>query len=302
MPVSNSTTAPVCALPQTLLIRISGEDRVKFLQGQLTNDITRLKPAALMTAGWCTPQGRLLMTPRLFAEDDAVGMLIDAVNAERLIKRLRMYVLRSKVAIEVDDSRRAVGILGPVPEALEGVSVFALSEGREEVRALLALPQGRAIAIVPADMPVSADDRAFRAASAAAGEVWISGAASEAFVPQAVNLELTGGVSFTKGCYTGQEVVSRVEHIGRVSRRAALAVGEAPCDPAPMTEVLDDRGNPAGVVICAGAAGSKAAALVQLSAETALQAGKAPLSLSIAGVRFETRPLPYGYDRSAQAA
>lgn len=275
---------------------------MQFLQGQLTNDVRRLAPGALMTAGWCSPKGRLLAAPRLFVDGDAVGMLIDAANAAQLVKRLRMYVLRSKVEITVDEARRVLGIVGDADGACAADAlVYPLSSGRPEVLEALGLPAGRAVAVLPAGAEAPAgteDSSAFVAASAAAGDPWVAGKAIDAFVPQAINLELTGGVSFTKGCYTGQEVVSRVEHIGRVSRRAVLLISdenvEASCMPAPMTEIRDAEGNPAGTVVYAAGAGARAAAFAQVAADVALAAAGA---FAIEDRTWRMAPLPYGYER-----
>ncbi len=306
MSVLNCTATLACALPQLLVVRVTGEDRVKFLQGQLTNDVTRLEPGTLMTAGWCSPKGRLLTTPRLFADDDGIGMLIEEATSPAILKRLKMYVLRSKVSIEVDDTKKVLGILG-APEGAPIEAFYALTTGTPAVLKELGLPEGRGMVLADASggsrpqgaLGANSDDlsEVFWAASAAAGDPWVFGAAADQFVPQAVNLELAGGVSFSKGCYTGQEVVSRVEHIGKVSRRAALAIGATSSAPAPMSEVLDAAGSHAGVVVYAAAVGEKTAALVQLGASEAESASGA---YTIEGVDYRLAPLPYGYVRQPQ--
>ncbi len=293
MSTRNCTARRACALPELALVRVSGQDRVKFLQGQLTNDVTKLQSGMLMTAGWCSPKGRLLSTPRLFVDGEAIGMLIDAGNAQKLIERLRMYVLRSKVVIELDCSRKAAGILGEVPELPEGSLVFNQLGMAQSVQIGLAAASSRSLAIVPAQLDLSSDSSQYWSASAAAGDPWVFGPALDQFVPQAINLELVGGVSFTKGCYTGQEVVSRVEHIGKTPRRGALAVAEGEAVLAPMTEIFDESGAAAGVVVYSAPINGKTAAFVQLPVEL-LQGAK---SLSAAGRALTLMPLPYGYER-----
>ena len=305
MSTCNCTTRRLCALSELVLVRIAGADRMQFLQGQLTNDVRRLEAGVLMTAGWCSPKGRLLATPRLFVEGDTVGMIIDAANAAMLVKRLRMYVLRSKVTVEIDETKRLVGVVGEaIPsteDSKDATLVFTLPSAKDDVLEMLGLPAGRAIVVAAAESPLAAqagDSAPFWTASAAAGDPWVTGKAMDAFVPQAINLELTGGVSFTKGCYTGQEVVSRVEHIGRTSRRGALLVSAEVLDsaqvPAPMTEFADEAGNPAGVVVYAAAAGGLAAAFVQVSADAAMAAAG---TFTIEGRNWTMTQLPYGYER-----
>ena len=105
---ANSTVGTLSCLSSLALITVSGADRFTFLQGQLTNDVTRLGNE-LMPAGYCSPKGRLLATPRLFQEGDTIGMIVAASNADYLVKRLKMYVLRSKVTIERAADREVAG-------------------------------------------------------------------------------------------------------------------------------------------------------------------------------------------------
>ena len=97
---ANSTVGTLSCLSSLALITVSGADRFTFLQGQLTNDITKLGDK-LMPAGYCSPKGRLLATPRLFQNGETIDMIVAASNADYLVKRLRMYVLRSKVTLSL---------------------------------------------------------------------------------------------------------------------------------------------------------------------------------------------------------
>ena len=114
---ANSTVGTLSCLSSLALITVSGADRFTFLQGQLTNDVTKLGNE-LMPAGYCSPKGRLLATPRLFQEGDTIGMIVAASNADYLVKRLKMYVLRSKVTIERAADREVAGFVGSAPTNL----------------------------------------------------------------------------------------------------------------------------------------------------------------------------------------
>ena len=239
---ANSTVGTLSCLSSLALITVSGADRFTFLQGQLTNDVTKLSNE-LMPAGYCSPKGRLLATPRLFQESDTIGMIVAASNADYLVKRLKMYVLRSKVTIELAADREVAGFVGSAPTNLgDGALVFELPCALPQARIAAALPSGLGLAIVPKGTACAGSEPLWWAACAAAGQSWVFGETAERFTPHAVNLDLIGGISFNKGCYTGQEVVSRIEHIGKTNRRTVLLAANDPLELAPGTDLTDDQG------------------------------------------------------------
>lgn len=289
-----STSCASFRLDALRIIRICGEDRLRFLQGQLTQDVMHLKPGALTPAGLCSPKGRLLATPRLAVLEDAVLMIVAADERDALVKRLKMYVLRSKVTVEPLDTLSVVAL---TQEAQAGELSFSRPAPSPDASSALGLTGSVRWALLPAhqatELPALKD---LPAQEVAAGEPWVFAASSDAFVPQGINLECVGGVSFSKGCYTGQEVVSRVEHIGKTQRRAALARLDGDTVPTPMTEVLDAAGTPVGVVVYASASPSGVAALLQLGIALIEDA---PADLTVAGSAVTLLPLPYGYERAA---
>jgi folate-binding protein YgfZ len=158
-------------------VRVQGADAVRFLQGQLSNDIERLRPEEPLYAGLHNPQGRVIALLRLFAlaPDDVLGVLPRELAAP-VAARLAKFVLRAKAKV-TDASGDSV---------LTGSSAFAEAPVAERIAA--GLPQ-------------------------------VYGATSEQFVAQMLNLDVIGAISFTKGCYTGQEVIARAHYRGRVKRR-----------------------------------------------------------------------------------
>ncbi len=284
------TQTTSCArLASLVVLRLAGEDAANFLQGQLTNDITKLTSDALLTAGWCSPRGRLLSVLRLVKDGDDILIILPADDLEAAMKRLRMYILRSRVRLTKEDSLAVVGLTGGAALSAAG-RVFPQTSGAPEALAALGLAEGRALALVDAkDAPADTNESLYWAASAAAGDAFVFVAVKDQFVPQAINLELTGGVSFTKGCYTGQEIVSRVEHIGKTPRRGALYAAEKPL--AAGTVLTDAAGAEAGIVIYSAAAPRGAALFVQRPNE---ELGK-PLAAN--GLTLTPLPLPYTYER-----
>ena len=229
-----TTTAPCCRVTEYGLMRVSGKDAVTFLHGQFTNAVTGLADE-VRNAGYCTPKGRLLATFRVWMDGDDVMMLVPKAVAPAFFKRLRMYVLRADVTFTctggdvvmtgvpagAEAFLEAAGL--PVPASSRVVRhdglVIVDAEPASKVEGFCAGGR-RALIIAPKDdarfADASTDSALWWASEIAAGKTTVWPGSRELFVPQAVNYELSGGVVFNKGCYPGQEVVSRVQHTGWV--------------------------------------------------------------------------------------
>jgi len=213
-------------------MRIEGADARTFLQGQLSNDLRLLTPGTSLLASYNTPQGRVIAIPRLIDRDGELLALLPRDLVDRMIERLRKYVLRSKVTLaDATDEFLILGLLGegqpildvPLPSE---PGLHAFDGTFSAVRVPGATPRylllGRAPHIrslqerLPPALP---DDEEWRAASIAAGEPQIYAATSELFVAQMLNLDLIEALNFSKGCYTGQEIITRTQHLGRIKRR-----------------------------------------------------------------------------------
>jgi len=223
-----SESGAICPLEDFGMLRFRGPDTRKFLQGQLSNDVTRLLPGAIMRAGLHSPQGRTLALLWLAAaaSGDILALLpLELVTT--VATQLRRYQLRAKLTI-TDESvqRRIYGRYAP-GAAVPGPDSWSLAPNR----ALLiraagdSAPQGEAMSRTQ-----------WRALDIAAGLPQVYAATSGQFVAQMLNLDCVDAISFSKGCYTGQEVIARAHYRGRVKRRlqrfeslvpATLAVGDA---------------------------------------------------------------------------
>lgn len=302
--VVTGTDAHLVRVDDYALVRVTGKDAVTFLHGQFTNAIQGLGDT-VRSAGYCTPKGRLLATMRLWMDGDAVMMLVPKAIGPAFIKRLRMYVLRADVKFEcATDGVVMLGVTGNAEAVLADLHLPVPAEGAvarhegltildaEVAQTIAGFTTGgrRALIVAPADHALGADagDGAYWWASeVAAGKVTIWPRTRELFVPQAVNFELTGGVVFNKGCYPGQEVVSRVQHIGETSRRASigLVAGDAPLPGAP---IFSD-GAEVGFVVEAVQKDGKS--LILFSSLRAALLGK--LTLTPEGAEVDVLPLPY---------
>ncbi len=242
----NPLAAPCWAatLSDLGLIEASGADAVNFLQSQLTNDIKGLAADKAQLSGYCTAKGRLLATFVTWKTDGTVRLLVNREIQPAVQKRLGMFVLRAKVVLnDATDSRVILGMGGSGAAALLKEIFGCLPDAdygtaQTETGTLIHLPAAsgapRWLLIV---------DQAFVQRHGAHWqsvtlEAWwwtqiqtgipqIVTATQEKFVPQMVNFDAVGGVSFSKGCYPGQEIVARSHYLGKLKRRMALAHADA---------------------------------------------------------------------------
>ena len=238
----------VARLGSLAVLRASGADALSFLQGQLTADVGEVGPAVSRLAAWCSPKGRVLATFRLLADPAGGGYLLVCERwfVAKLLARLRMFLLRADARI--DDVSGELGVAGvagtrALPDraaawaqtaevddaAVFGKTAIARAPGRHR-RFVVAGPHvSIASTAAPRDDRVRrAGDGAWRLADICAGVTPIGEDTSDAFVPQMLNLDRLRAVSFEKGCYVGQEIVARAQHLGRIKRRAYVGRTDAP--------------------------------------------------------------------------
>ncbi|NLZ10295.1 MAG: folate-binding protein YgfZ [Alcaligenaceae bacterium] len=243
-----NTPYTTALLPDLAVIEATGADTAAFLQGQLSNDINGLSKDTACLAAYCTPKGRMLASLVVWKAHDApepvYRALVKRDIAPAIVKRLSMFVLRAKVklallpvvvyGVTADKGNNALPpscLLDDLPASAQAWQVTTTAQGM-----FVAAPSATE---APArwwfvashqqntDEPQGlADDatRRWAADDIAAGLPWVELANQELFIPQTLNFDLIGGVSFTKGCYPGQEVVARSHYRGTVKRRMARGV------------------------------------------------------------------------------
>ena len=230
----------VCDLSALSGLRIAGPDAAAFLQGQLTDDVAALRPGEAEYGAWCSPKGRMLANFLVRRSGESIFEVLLAQSlADPIAKRLRMFVLRSRVTVEnVSDQSVRLGVGGPGAGAALGRALgappavgAAASLGEALV---VALPGPRYVVTVSPDDAARCWDRlvplcrpvgfaAWQWLTIRAGVPVITAPTSDQFVPQAANWDVLGGISFQKGCYAGQEIVARTQYLGRLKERLALA-------------------------------------------------------------------------------
>ncbi len=242
---ANCALAPVASAG---LIRVQGEDARTFLQGQLTNDINEVSEEQAQLSAWCTPKGRMLALFLVFQRGDDLYLQLPRERLDAVLKRLRMFVLRTRVTLEdASDALAIAGVWGyclgsqleSLPEQdfgaanLNGLTLIRFPGASPRVQ-IIGEPEALANFWQPlADEGTLAHEQSWTLHNIRAGLPTVVDATAEAFIPQMLNLDVLGGISFTKGCYTGQEVVARMKYLGQLKRRMYLArlSGETPAAP-----------------------------------------------------------------------
>jgi folate-binding protein YgfZ len=304
------------------LLSVAGADAVAFLHAQLSSDVKALGPGGGQYWSYNSPKGRMLANGVLWRaplRDDAVVLLLAADLAETIRRRLAMFVLRAKV--RVDDVTAAHALLGlagggaaqAAHEAL-GVRVPAASAaaafGSEAT--LFALPDGRYAIVAPAPQGAIihaalarhasiVDADGWRWLGIAAGVPWIGAATSDQFVPQMANWDVLGGVSFSKGCYPGQEIVARMQYLGRLKERLFAFRTDAfdVAAGARLYSAAFGADQPCGSVVNAAPHPSGGVALLAVAQIAAADAGDLALGAAD-GPRLRRHALPYAVPAPAR--
>jgi folate-binding protein YgfZ len=309
--------SPSCALNDLShfgLIQVQGEDAVQFLQGQFTNDIREVTEQHSNLSAWCSPKGRMLANFRVMRRGSAYLLQMPLAQLETVLKRLRMFVLRSKVTVtDASDEWARFGLTGecaqtllqPYFESLPETANATLVAG-DSLLIRMPGPRPRFELIGPVaelsgiweaceDQATPMDSNFWALQEIRAGIPTVYPETREAFVPQMANMQLIDGVSFTKGCYTGQEVVARMQYLGKLKRRMYLAHVRSDSPPRPGDELFargSSSGQGAGKVVDAQAAGDGYDLLAVVELDSLAQEG---LQLGENGPLLEILELPYEF-------
>lgn len=228
-------------LEEFAALKVSGEDRIDFLQGQLSQDMAAATPSRAAPAAWCNRQGRVLCVMVAVEWGDAIFLVLPAEMAEICLSGLSRYILRAKVRMERWPERG--GGSAPAPGAdrtetqplagifgcagIEGLGRDAWTCSGDESYCAIRLPGAVERALLLGEPPAhfnKAPDSGWTAENWQLADIraelpWVGGKTSGKFLAHSLNLDLSGAVSFSKGCYVGQEIIARMEYRGRPKRR-----------------------------------------------------------------------------------
>ena len=238
----------LCQLDSWDLIRVTGEDRINFLQGQLTCDLTKLKPGEQTLAAQCNPQGKAWSILRVIVLEDRIILIQPSSVTAKQLPELQKYGVFSKVEISKETEYQAIGLAGCksseyIAEKIDSAAVSEQSRLLENgmlikqpypsLRYLIILKNQQASDLI-ADLKKDAsifDDSLWNAMNIAAGVPFLEQETSALFVPQMLNLQALNGISFTKGCYIGQETIARAKSRGTNKRALFIITGRASTAP-----------------------------------------------------------------------
>jgi folate-binding protein YgfZ len=214
------------------VIKVEGEDGAKFIHGQLTHDFSLLGLDQARLSAFCSPKGRMLASFIGFKRSGGEILLVCSRDVlAPTLKRLSMFVMRAKARLT--DASAEFAIYGLAGNAIVNVATHADSTwakadvGDASVVSLYpSLGQSRQLWVGPVSSPAPTGEPLsldlWQWGEVRSGVATVTAPVVEAFVPQMLNYESIGGVSFKKGCYPGQEVVARSQFRGTLKRRAAI--------------------------------------------------------------------------------
>ena len=282
--ISNLSSPVLVELSSLAVVEIVGDDAQEFFQAQVCNDLKSMAANEMQINGYCNPKGRLLALFTVFAQDDGYRVILPADVAPAFAKRLQMFVLRAKVSVQIRDDLVCSGIvtnaitdgssteheqlmgIGDLPELPDAQmrisdsgSVQLLRWHDSESSTPEQSLQARYLCIgTPSQLSSLWEDKRFthtgwhywRWLDINAGVPNVFAASVEQFIPQMLNMQHINALSFKKGCYPGQEIVARMQYLGKLKKhmKHVRLPGETKA-PSPGDVLASDANNNAGQVV-----------------------------------------------------
>ncbi|MFY8350108.1 tRNA-modifying protein YgfZ [Pseudoalteromonas sp. SSM20] len=211
------------------IVVISGQDRKSYLHGQVTQDLNLLNESTFLWSGHCNAKGKLWSVHKLIASDESYLLLASESEANQSFSELKKYGVFSKAEFELSETLHTIGLIAQSTSEIE--SLLSISFGERNLVSFdlgyaLQLANGLVELVIAEDklaaleskITIEAHENDWLAATIKAGLPRLSAETLDEFVPQMVNLQAIGGISFNKGCYTGQETVARMKYLGKNKR------------------------------------------------------------------------------------
>lgn len=236
-------------LNQLSVLSVSGDDALKFLQGQLTNDILMVTPTQSIYSGFCNPKGRLLAFFHVAMYLDSYLLFFPKSIAESITKKLSMYILRSNVKLNLDPSELMyfglsannqegqIDLLNNIPknemESINEESLVVIKLHSDDLRVIIISDKKNCMDFIEnnSNELERRDFNDWAAQNIKSGIPNIFHETQGAFIPQSINLDLINAINFKKGCYTGQEIVARTHYLGKSKRRMYIAYSQGEIKP-----------------------------------------------------------------------
>ena len=275
-------------LDKTSTIKVEGDDRVQFLQGQLTQDINLISQNKALYAGFCNSKGRMLAFMLCYLNHESIHIQIDSSIQEFILQKLKMYILRSKVSLNLANKTfLCIGFVGskalltkniqPPKNYLDIIhsdDIMIMRLGKDDRYQLMG-ETSKVNEFMKLNfseyLSMSFDD--WNNLNILDGIPDIYPTTQEAFIPQSLNMDLIDGINFKKGCYTGQEIVARTHYLGKVKRRMYRAFLKSRADLIPGDLILNNKGEEIGQLVrAANENNEKTNMLIELRVDQAHEA------------------------------
>lgn len=245
-----SNSQPLISLSHLGLLEITGPDSEKFLQGQLTCDVQALNDQRWSLGACCTAKGRMVANFVIARQGSTFWLRMPREQVPALRQHLAKYAVFFKTTLT--DRSEEWSVLGQLPAA--GTQPTLLKEPQTLVESAQGLtlhwPDGRYEFWLPtvAASAESGDLSPWLLADIELGLAWVTAASREEWVPQHIEWQIQGGVSFKKGCYTGQEIVARLQYLGKSKKQLVRVQSAGPLELAPLTVLTDSAGKTIGEI------------------------------------------------------
>ena len=220
---------------EIVCIKVAGTDAEKFLQGQFSNDISSIKEDSYQFSSYSTNQGKVISLLRIIKDQDSFLLLLTTDISEYFMSKLSMYVLMSKVEIEIMSNYKVYGLSGTAStetiknnnyenSVFEKEDCYILNNTSERVSSAIVIHKSNdKLDSLPrffTSMNFSSlEFNTNKLADMMRGFLRIDMTTKEKYIPQVLNMEILNGISYKKGCYTGQEIVARTHYLGKIKKR-----------------------------------------------------------------------------------
>jgi len=219
-------------------LKVTGSDAGRFLQGQLTCNIDELADNTASIAAFCNAKGRVISTLLIIKTETDYLVILPSSLADVVQKKLQMYILRSQVTIQVASDLQMIGLTTEQTpsemlaaertfpcEACDGLIFVKMPSDKQR---FLCIGSAEALTTLPLQKIETASCEEWQYQDISNGIPWFDISQSEQYIPQMINIDKLGGISFSKGCYTGQEIVARTHYLGKSKRQMHLGECNSP--------------------------------------------------------------------------
>jgi folate-binding protein YgfZ len=303
-----------CTLSHEGVLAVRGSDASKFLQGQLTCNLNYLSDTQASLGARCTQKGRMQSSFRILLEGDGYLLAMATELLEPQLADLKKYAVFSKSKLtdesaawvrfglgQADATLSALGLeLPPETDAVvRGNGLIAIRVSTDRAELWAAADQAETLRGQLSAQLIEGDLNQWLLGQVRAGIGQVMPSTRELFIPQMLNLQAVGGVSFKKGCYTGQEIVARMQYLGKLKRRLYRLQLDAGELPEPGTQLFSPtHGSSIGEVVIAAHAEQTIELLAVLQAEAA-DGGIIHIG-ALEGPALQLLDLPYQLDRDRE--